>query len=362
MNKPTPPEERDPLPPQDAEAIRLHAPPPRTRRLNKKSLTLLAFGLGLIVIAALYGTLTAPDIDRERVAPAQVVISQDMGVLTGLGTRPATPPVRAATRPAPLPPPVPAPALRSPVFSPTENSEQDAAPPARPALPGAPEHNPRDADNRQDEKLAFAASPRRPPPPQAALPLPMLTPYTLKSGTVIPGVLITGLNSDLPGMVVGQVSQPVYDTVSGRHLLIPQGSKVITEYNSTITYGQTRVQLASVSLHLPDGSTVDVGSLPIVDQSGYTGLTGNVDNHWDRIAAAIGATGALAYAGNWAGQLTQSAGAAAAVAAINANANQVGNQIVQKQLQIQPTITLPPGSRFSILLSRDLIIPPYKGQ
>jgi type IV secretion system protein TrbI len=352
---------------QDGEAIRLRTSPPRTRRLNKKSLTLAAMIVGLAVAAALYWSLLRSANDSHETAPAPIVIGHDLGTLSDLGPRRVPQPVALApapVAPAPLSPPA-AVELHSPIFAQMQENDSQAAG-SRIRLPvpdtGAGNLNARDNDNRQDEKRAFAETLRKAPPPQAALPQPMITPYTLKSGSIIPGVLITGLSSDLPGMVVGQVSQPVYDTVSGTHLLIPQGSKIISEYNSTITYGQTRVQLASVSLHLPDGSTLDIGSLPIVDQSGYTGLTGDVDNHWDRIAAAIGATGALAYAGNWASRSLPDAGAAAAVSAINANANQVGAQILQKQLQIQPTITLPPGSRFNILLSRDLIIPPYKGQ
>jgi type IV secretion system protein VirB10 len=348
------------------EAIRLHNQPPRTRRLNKRNLTIAAIAIGLTVAAALYGSLLATGTQSDNGPKSQVVVNTSLGTLSGLGPHKVTqpPPPPAALRPAAITPP-PAPVmLHSPIFAQAAgNGEAQPAPrDIKLPAPGTGVLNPRDADNRQDEKLAFAAEQRMPPSPRVSLPVPLATRYTLKSGTVIPAVLVTGMNSDLPGMVIGQVSQPVFDTVSGQYLLIPQGSKVISEYNSTISYGQTRVQLAAVSLHLPNGSTVNIGSMPIVDQSGYTGLSGDVDNHWDRVAAAIGATGALAYAGSWATKALPDAGATAAAIALSNNTNQIGSQIVAKQLQIQPTITLPPGSRFNILLSRDLIIPPYDGQ
>lgn len=224
----------------------------------------------------------------------------------------------------------------------------------------------RDTDNRQDDKRAFVAQDRSDElDTKVSLPQPLLSPYTIKAGNPIPGALVTGINSDLPGHIVGRVTEPVYDTVTGRYLLIPQGSTIFADYDSTVTYGQSRVQVVSVSVSLPDGATVPLGKMAFVDQQGYTGLTGSVDNHWDRIGAVAGITGAFAFLTNWAagggsggyGYLSPKQAAAQAAAD---QLSQAGSQIMQKQLQIQPTITVQPGSRFNILLSQDVIVKPYR--
>lgn len=224
----------------------------------------------------------------------------------------------------------------------------------------------RDADNRQDDKQAFLAQDRSAQlDTKVSLPQPLLSPYTIKAGTPIPGALVTGINSDLPGKIVGRVTEPVYDTVTGHYLLIPQGATIMADYDSVITYGQSRVQAVTVSVSLPDGATVPLGKMAFVDQQGYAGLTGSVDNHWDRIGAVAGITGAFAFLTNWAagggnggyGYLSPKQAAAQAAAD---QLSQAGSQIMQKQLQIQPTITVAPGSRFNILLSQDVIVKPYR--
>lgn len=223
----------------------------------------------------------------------------------------------------------------------------------------------RDTDNRQDDKQAFLAQDRSAQlDTKVSLPQPLLSPYTIKAGTPIPGALVTGINSDLPGKIVGRVTEPVYDTVTGHYLLIPQGATIMADYDSVITYGQSRVQAVTVSVSLNDGSTVSLGKMAFVDQQGYAGLTGSVDNHWDRIGAVAGITGAFAFLTNWAAGGGSSYGylspkQAAAQAAAD-QLSQAGSQIMQKQLQIQPTITVAPGSRFNILLSQDVIVKPYR--
>jgi type IV secretion system protein TrbI len=189
------------------------------------------------------------------------------------------------------------------------------------------------------------------------------SPYELKAGTVIPTVLITGINSDLPGQVVGQVRENVYDTVTGNYLLIPQGSRVIAAYDSMVAWGQERVLVCWNRVIRPDGSSLTLDCMPGVDLAGYAGFTDEVDNHWWRIITGAAFSSLLAataqrsqgdvtsyqpslgqtWAGNAAGQI-----------------NQAGQQITARNLQMQPTITVRPGFSVNVLVSKDIVIPPYR--
>ena len=109
------------------------------------------------------------------------------------------------------------------------------------------------------------------------------TAYTLRAGSVIPATLISGINSQLPGKIIGQVSQNVYDTATGKYLLFPQGSRLIGEYTSDVSYGQSRVMVAWQRVVFPDGKALDIGAMPGADGAGYSGATDQVDNHYLRI-------------------------------------------------------------------------------
>jgi type IV secretion system protein VirB10 len=219
----------------------------------------------------------------------------------------------------------------------------------------------RDDDNRQDDKTAYLERERTgrwtlkeklQHPPSA---------YTVLTGTVIPGVLITGIDSDLPGQIEGQISENVYDTVTGRYLLLPQGTRLIGSYDSRITYGQSRVLVVWTRLIRPDGSSMDLEGMPGVDLSGYAGATGRVDRHLGRLLTAV-LLGSLIQAGTSAGtsyvdptftdRARQGAGQ---------GVNEATQQLVRKELQLQPTVEVAPGSRFNVFTTRDLVIPPYAG-
>jgi len=188
------------------------------------------------------------------------------------------------------------------------------------------------------------------------------SPYEVKAGAVIPTVLITGINSDLPGQIVGQVRENVYDSVSGNFLLIPQGSRLLAAYDSMVAWGQERVLLCWNRLIRPDGSSIALGCMPGVDLSGYAGFADEVDDHWLRIIGGAAVSSLLAASAQrsqgdvtgyqpsfpqvWAG------GAAGSI-------NQAGQQLTQKNLQIQPTITVRPGFSVNVLVTRDIVIPPY---
>jgi type IV secretion system protein VirB10 len=170
-----------------------------------------------------------------------------------------------------------------------------------------------------------------------------------------------GINSDLPGQIGCMISQNVYDTVTGRYLLLPQGTKAIGTYDSRVAYGQERVLVVWTRLLRPDGSTLSLEGMPGVDLSGYAGLTGKVNNHYVRLLAGVvlgsvlGASSQIAVGAN-----SQNPGfAELAIQGAGQNINEAGQQITRKNLNIQPTIQVPPGGRLTIFATKDLILPPW---
>ena len=191
---------------------------------------------------------------------------------------------------------------------------------------------------------------------------PARSPNTLFAGTILPCVLTQGINSDLPGQIGCLISQNVYDTVSGKLLLIPQGTKAIGTYDSHVAYGQNRVLVVWTRLLRPDGSTLSLEGMPGTDLSGYAGLTGHVNNHYGRLltgvvlGSLIGASAQIATGAN----SQNPSFAALAVQGAGQNINEAGQQITRKNLNIQPTIEVPPGARLNIFATKDLILPPWK--
>jgi type IV secretion system protein VirB10 len=219
----------------------------------------------------------------------------------------------------------------------------------------------RDADNRQDDKAAFVGKERQNRWALERVVQWPSSPYTMFAGTVLPGVLITGINSDLPGQIKGQISQNVYDTVTGKYLLLPQGTEVLGEYDSRITYGQSRVLVVWTRLIRPDGSNIDLETMPGVDLSGYAGLPGKVDRHLLRLATAV-VLGSLIEAGAQSGtNYTFPSYTDRARQGAGQGVNEATQQIVRKELSVQPTITVAPGTRFDVFSTKDIVLPPYKG-
>jgi type IV secretion system protein VirB10 len=219
----------------------------------------------------------------------------------------------------------------------------------------------RDADNRQDDKQEFLERNRAPRWELKGRLHQPISPYTLFAGTVIPGVLITAINSDLPGQIEGPISQNVYDTVRGQHLILPQGTKLLGSYDSRITYGQSRILVVWTRIIRPDGSNIDLEGMPGVDLSGYAGITGAVDRHLGRILTAV-LLGSVIQAGAAAGtSYTDPTFTGLARQGAGQGVNEASQQIVRKELQLQPTIRVAPGARFAVFTTKDLSIPPYQG-
>ena len=188
------------------------------------------------------------------------------------------------------------------------------------------------------------------------------TPLELKSGALLPCVLISGLNSDLPGNMVAQVSENVYDSATGRLLLIPRGSKVIGTYDNQISYGQSRVLVIWSRLVFPDGSTLVLDNLGGADQSGYSGFKGKVNRHWGPIISSalmvslLGAGVELAAPTRNGDRDEDDPRSILAENAATAVAQAI-TQIIQREANRQPTIKVKPGYRFMIFVQRDILFP-----
>ncbi len=189
--------------------------------------------------------------------------------------------------------------------------------------------------------------------------------FEIKTGAVIPGVMITGVNSDLPGTIIGQVSQNVYDTATGMNLLIPQGSKLFGAYDSRVVFGQERVLVAWNRIIYPDGSAITLPSMPGADISGYAGYNDKVDNHYFRIfgSAILMSliTGGTAYAvdlaggGGESGTSDETSLQSQMTASLAQQLGQTSATLLEKNLSIAPTLEIRPGYRFNIILTKDLV-------
>lgn len=188
-----------------------------------------------------------------------------------------------------------------------------------------------------------------------------VSPYQVMAGTVIPASLVTGLNSDLPGQIIAQVTENVYDTSTGQHLLIPQGARLLGRYDSVIAYGQSRALMVWNRIIMPDGSSITIENLPGVDLSGYAGIEDKVDNHtWKLFQAAI-----LSSVLSVGSELGRDSNDDEILQALRDGGqrtlNQAGQRIVNRQLNVQPTLTVRPGWRLRVIVNKDLILQPYGG-
>ena len=188
------------------------------------------------------------------------------------------------------------------------------------------------------------------------------SPYQLLAGTIISASLVTGLNADLPGFVIAQVTEHVYDTVSGRHLLIPQGTRLIGKYDSVVAYGQERALVVWQRIIRPDGSSIVIDNLPATDTAGYAGLADGVDLHtWKllkgvALATVLGVGSSLAF-GSGSGDsdiiraLRESTGQ---------TTNRAGQRLIERELNVQPTLTVRAGWPLRVIVHKDLVLTPYR--
>ena len=196
----------------------------------------------------------------------------------------------------------------------------------------------------------------------ASLPRPPLSPYMIMAGSVIAAALVTGLNSDLPGPVVAQVTQPVYDHRTGKVMLIPQGSRLIGKYDSQVGYGQDRALVVWTRLIYPSGRSISLGAMVGADATGAGGLHDQVDTHLPRLARAIGLSTLISIGGaaaqNSAGRGSDNPVLQDGASGLSAQASQTGQRLVDRDLQRAPTLRVRPGFPLRVLVDKDLIVPP----
>ena len=183
----------------------------------------------------------------------------------------------------------------------------------------------------------------------------LASPSILQAGSVIPAALITGIRSDLPGLVTAQVTQNVYDSPTGRILLIPQGSRLIGDYDADVTFGQSRILLAWNRLILPDGRSIVLERQPASDPRGFAGLQDGTNYHWGGVLkAALVST--LLGVGSELGSGNDGDLARAVRRGTQDSINRAGEQIVSRELNVRPTLTIRPGFPVRVLVTRDLIL------
>ena len=213
----------------------------------------------------------------------------------------------------------------------------------------------------QDRQLAFlnqtpdkrTVSPDRVAAPASA--------NVLQAGAVIAAALITGIRSDLPGQITAQVTENIYDSPTGKILLIPQGTRVVGQYDNGVGFGQRRVLLVWTRLIFPNGRSIVLERQPGADAEGYAGLEDGVDYHWGELfkAAALStilSVGAEAGTSQNENNLVQALRQGA-----SNSVSQTGQQIVSRQLNIAPTLTIRPGFPVRVMVTRDLVLEPYGG-
>jgi type IV secretory pathway VirB10-like protein len=245
--------------------------------------------------------------------------------------------------------------ITSPISIPTD---QGTAPQTGPV-----EAPPVDADsilNMQDRKLAFltaAVDRKTVSPERLANPASR---YVVQAGTVIPAALMTGIRSDLPGQVTAQVTENVFDSPTGKYLLVPQGSKLVGAYDSQVSFGQDRVLLVWTRLIVPNGRSIVLERQPGADTQGFAGLEDEVDHHWGRLFMAA-ALSTLLGVGSELGATSNDNNIVTALRRGSSDSlNQTGQQVVRRNLNIQPTLTIRPGFPVRVIVNRDLVLVPYQ--
>lgn len=215
--------------------------------------------------------------------------------------------------------------------------------------------------NDQQRKVAFASTVTKDADVNSSRIVSAPSPYMLSAGSVIAASLITGLRSDLPGIVTAQVTQPVFDSATGTILLVPQGARLIGEYDSVVAFGQRNALVVWQRIIFPDGSSIKLDNAPATDPAGYAGLADKVDEHtWAllkgvAISTLLGVGAELQFTGE--GDLVQAVREAA-----QQNVSRAGDQITSRNLQVQPTITIRPGAPVRLLVHHDLVLAPWKGR
>ena len=190
------------------------------------------------------------------------------------------------------------------------------------------------------------------------------SPFELKAGTIIPATMIGGVSSDLPGQILGQVSENVYDTATGRFILIPQGAKLVGTYDNSVTTGQERVLIAWTRIIYPDASSLDLGKMPGADEGGFAGFHDEVDDHFlkvfgNAILLSVVSAGVQLSQGNANNQTSGLTTQQTIAAALGQQLGQLGQETARRNMQVQPTLEIRPGYRFVVMVTKDIVLRPW---
>lgn len=383
--------------PEAAAPMRLRADAPRVTRLSRKVLA----GLGLVASLGLGGALVYALQTRNGGRPPEELYSTDnRSTADGLQGLP-----RDYTGVPQLGPPLPG-DLGRPIVSAQNRGQPVPTPGVAPPQPGLSAEEQRrlqEIETARTSRLFAASEARNAAPAIATAPNPVMpdltslglapppatptaqerqqaflnapvdrrtvsadrvaapaSPNILQAGAVISAALITGIRSDLPGQITAQVTENIYDSPTGRILLIPQGTRVIGQYDNNVQFGQSRVLLVWNRLIFPNGRSIVLERQPGADAEGFAGLQDGVDYHWWDLAKAAGLSTLLSIGAELATndddrliQAIRNGG--------QDTINDAGQQIVQRQLNIAPTLTIRPGFPVRVIVTRDLILEPYGG-
>lgn len=374
-----------------AAPMRLRAEPPRVTRLSRKVL----LGIGVATSLGIGGALIYALQTRDRSAGAEELYStSNRPTADGLANLP-----RDYTGPI-LGPALPG-DLGRPILD-AQNRGQPVMPPtiATPTVDEAEQRRRAEEEAARTSKVFFQTEPRTTTQTQAGVAIPSLanlglpgqmgtptaqerqlaflnagvdrrtvaadrvmppaSPFVLQAGAVISAALITGIRSDLPGQITAQVTEQIYDSPTGRILLIPQGTRIIGQYDNSVQFGQRRVLLVWNRLIFPNGRSIVLERQPGADTQGYAGLEDGVDYHWWDLAKAAALSTLLGIGAELATDDNDRL-----ISAIRGGAqdtiNQAGQQIIQRQLQVAPTLTIRPGFPVRVIVTRDLVLEPYGG-
>lgn len=370
-------------------AMRLRAEPPRITRLSPKVIVgigiVISLGIGGALIYALQTRVSGAD-DHELYSTAN---RQPADGLAGL-PRDYAGPILGPALPGDLgrpilnaqnrgqhvvPPAIMAPAVddeeqrrraeeeaarTSTVFFQSRGGPASTVGTGEPAsvFPGTELGSQPGEQTAQDRHLAFlnAAADRRTVARDRVM--PPASPFVLQAGAVIPAALITGIRSDLPGQVTAQVTENIYDSPTGRALLVPQGTRIIGEYDNNVQFGQRRALLVWNRLIFPSGRSIVLERQPGADAQGYAGLEDDVDYHWWDLAKAAGLSTLLA-AGTELAIDDENRLLRAIRDGAQDTINDAGQQIIRSQLNVAPTLTIRPGFPVRVIVTRDLVLEPY---
>lgn len=381
-----------------AAPMRLRAEAPRVTRLSRKVLA----SIGLVASVGIGGALIYALQTRERGKPAEELYSTDnRSMADGLAGLP-----RDYSGVPQLGPPLPG-DLGRPILSAQTRGQPASAPgvASNPALSAEEQRRLQEIETARTARL-FAGTESRPiaepglnaatvaPPtpdfssfglaPQPATPsaqdrqlaflntvadrrtvapdrvLAPASPNILQTGAVISAALITGIRSDLPGQITAQVTENIYDSPTGRILLVPQGTRIIGQYDNNVQFGQSRVLLVWNRLIFPNGRSIVLERQPGADAEGYAGLEDGVDYHWWDLAKAAGLSTMLSIGGELAANDDDRLIQAIRNGGQN-TINDAGEQILRRQLNIAPTLTIRPGFPVRVIVTRDLVLETYGG-